>query len=74
MELKAGMESSTGAMELNWRLDQRCPGQFGSVETGGVVTEVERMKLVGYPLESTPVQRRKGNESTGDGFWAKSVV
>jgi hypothetical protein len=68
------MGSSTGAMELNSRLDQRCPGPSGGVETGGVVTEVEAMKLVGSPLESTPVKRRKRNESTGDGIWVKSVV
>lgn len=50
------VQQSTGAMELNWRLGQRCPGPSGGVETGGVVTEVEAMKLVGCPLESTPVK------------------
>jgi hypothetical protein len=56
MGSEAEMESSTGAMELNWRLDQRCPGPSGGVETGGVVTEVEAMKLVSCPLGSTPVK------------------
>jgi len=50
----AEMESSTGAMDWDWRLDQRCPGPSGGVETGGVVAEVEAMKLVGCPLERTP--------------------
>jgi hypothetical protein len=55
MGVEAEMWLSTGAMDLNWRLDQRCPGPSG-VETGGVVTEVEAMKLVGSPLDRTPVK------------------